>query len=370
MKYIKIKNKEYIYKYVVDGVTKYAVRKRIRGVKKIFFKSSLSSIEEAEKVVSSLLIGINPKRYRFYEVCDLFKKYLNDDSKSSVTTIYTKSLKVDSLKKYFDNVYYDILNYESYISWFKTLNKRNLIPSTKNAYISLFKELDEFALRQLKIKSNLSDCFEKVSSVPQFDDFHSVVKTEHFLTRDEVQKIIDNSDEYYSLLFSCMFFMALRIGELRGLKPKYFDFEKGIGYVVGNVQTKTGKGISYDIGHTKGKKVVSRKLPKHLVEDLKSFILKNKLKDDDFIFFGKKHNIPIGETTISRYLKNVCAKLNIQGAHTHSFRKAFCNYLSLCGLSDDEIARYVGHSNVSITRASYLSLNDMIIDKIMSKIDD
>lgn len=364
--YIKVKGKPYIYCYYVRGKKFYAVRKRVQGVKKPFFHGGIESLEEAERVVGELLLGSVQRRAKLYQVIDSFHKYLIDGSRGALTTNHSKILKLESFKNFFSDIWYDKLTYQSFRFYRDNLARLNVLPATKNKYISLFQEMDDFAVKKMKLRSCLADCFEPFPMPPR--DMRKSAEKDAFLNIGEVNRLFAVCDDYDRLFFRWTFYLALRSGEARSFKPCNILFEEGLARVKDNLQDRVGLGKSIEVGETKGKKIVYVPVPVFLLEEVKTHIEKNRIQPDEYIFFSPRDkHVAIGKNTVARRLANALerAGLGSRGATMHSLRKAFATYLAQSGMTDDEVARFIGHSSVSTTREYYIQLSKPTIQKAL-----
>ena len=161
------------------------------------------------------------------------------------------------------------------------------------------------------------------------------------------------------LLILTLFIFGLRISELRALKVN--SLKDGYLYVLAEATAKTGLGKTVIL--TTKSSTSNRRLlvPEEYLGLLNSHIKKYKLKKNDFIFFssvGDKINkkYPVGEETIRRHLRT-CEKIyKLDHIHPHMFRHSNVTILKSNGYDLSDIEKYVGHSDVNITKDYYYHL--------------
>ena len=149
-------------------------------------------------------------------------------------------------------------------------------------------------------------------------------------TKEEINSIIEASaeNEFYYTLFMVAKTTGRRLGEYYTLKVNDIDFEKKV--MMTNV--------------LKRRAVVKKEalLRDDIVVLLKRFILRSKLKDDDFVF----HEVGYRQiqNAIVAYAKKAGVKHKVS---FHNFRHYFVTELVKQGWHYDRIAKLTGHSTPS-----------------------
>lgn len=160
----------------------------------------------------------------------------------------------------------------------------------------------------------------------------TIDKEKVFWTPDEFKKFIDYiDDDCYHALFSFLYFMGCRRGELLALKWADLDFQKN--------QVRINKTVSFKVHPfqlTSPKTKNSLRnisMPKTLFEEM--MVYKNKISrlfgfNEDLFVFG--YDKPISPETLRQRLKRGIILANNNGEnlkeiHIHSFRHSHASYL-------------------------------------------
>ena len=189
-------------------------------------------------------------------------------------------------------------------------------------------------------------------------------------SKEEIDRIIDAAagDEFYYTLFMVAKTTGRRLGEYYGEpemktigrkplikngepqldkngKPKMVDIKERTGRYIGGVQVK-------DINFEKGVMMtqVLKKRRNHSGKEavltdevsrlLRQYVLRNKLKDDDYVF--RKVSYRQIQNAITSYAKKSNVNHNVS---FHNFRHYFVTELYKKGLTYDQIAKLTGHSS-------------------------
>ena len=153
-------------------------------------------------------------------------------------------------------------------------------------------------------------------------------------TKEEMDALLEKSsvNEFYYTLFMVAKTTGRRLGEIYDVKVKDFDSSKGI------LVTKVLK---------RRKKVEKEAIVTPEVSRLlKVYILKNKLKLEDYIFQKVSYR------QIQYMVKSFAKKANIKhNVSFHNFRHYLITELVRKGWSYDKIAKLTGHSSVGTISA-------------------
>ncbi|MEK6873934.1 MAG: site-specific tyrosine recombinase/integron integrase [Nanoarchaeota archaeon] len=172
------------------------------------------------------------------------------------------------------------------------------------------------------------------------------------LTKEEVRKILDACETKKSkLMLSLLYATGMRVSEITNLKVNHFQFEEKTGY----------------IKQAKGKKDRIFNIPNFLEEELKSYIVDNKKKDDDFVFSGL--NGKLTERNIQKIVQGVAKKIGIKKqVHPHTLRHSFATHLLEKGVDIRHIQVLLGHASISTTEL-YTHISGEELKKIPSPLD-
>ena len=154
-------------------------------------------------------------------------------------------------------------------------------------------------------------------------------------TREEMDSIISATvgDEFFFMLFRVARKTGRRLGEYYDVKVKDIDYDRGV------MMTKVLK---------RRQKIMKEAiLDDDLMNLIKSYVLRNKLKLEDYLF--RKVGYRQIQNKIVYYAKK--AEVNHKVSF-HNFRHYFVTELFKKGWTYDKIAKLTGHSSVG-TLATY-----------------
>ena len=166
------------------------------------------------------------------------------------------------------------------------------------------------------------------------------------LSEKQISQLLDYLPEKYSLLAEVLFWSAGRVTEVSNIKVKNINFKE--------------ETLILEKSTTKMKQSRIATLHTNTIHKLKNWIIKHKLKNDDYIFFSKSNNskIPVGKAhlgyhTIDEYFRKGFDWIGVKGASTHSFRRSMATNLMNSSFTLKEIMDITGHKNIS-TLQEYL----------------
>jgi integrase len=219
--------------------------------------------------------------------------------------------------------------------------KLTLIENTKlsnrsiNMYLITAKKVIRYAIQR-----GWATDFPKVKSLPEryFD------KEIEFLTKDEVQKILQHAKEREFFYINLVLFTGMRPQEVTALKWEHINLEKKYVDIYSNNTLKKGRRIP-----------INKRL-----ED----ILKQKHPDD--------LSLRVSPYTTSRHashrLKKLATLVDIKFT-PYTLRKTFGSWLVQNGIGLLEVAELMGHRNIETTRKHYVRLIDENLKSAISKLD-
>ena len=166
------------------------------------------------------------------------------------------------------------------------------------------------------------------------------------LSNKQLQQLNDYLPEKYSLLTEVMLWGAGRVTECASIKVRNINFKE--------------ETIVLEKSTTKMKESRVASIHTSTIHKLKNWIIKHKLKQDDYIFFSASNNSKCkkGERhlrfhTIEEYFQKGFSWIGIKGASTHSFRRTQATNLLNSGFTLKEIMDITGHKNIA-TLQEYL----------------
>jgi len=174
-------------------------------------------------------------------------------------------------------------------------------------------------------------------------------------SKEEIDRIIEcamiNSDDFAVMLFNVAKKTGRRLGEYYEVKVSDIDFERKI------MMTKVLK---------RRKKIEKEALlDNELVHLIKSYIVKNHLKLDDYLF--RKVSYRQIQNKVKFYARKAKIPHNVT---FHNFRHYFVTELFKKGLTYDKIAKLTGHSSVGTLAAYDHSVASDIVDEVRKDIEE
>ncbi|MCG2883161.1 MAG: tyrosine-type recombinase/integrase [Candidatus Nanopusillus sp.] len=220
------------------------------------------------------------------------------------------------------------------------INNGIIITDTKSINNSLDKNIILKFLAELKVKKKLDSnslrlYVRALSSFLKFLDNENLAKQikapkvdkrlPKFITYDELNKLIENADNYRDkLIIKFLFYTGVRVSELIKIKKNDIIFEEGFVKVYG----KGGK-----------ERIVP--IPKELLNELKDYI--NKINTENIF--------PLSSRQVERIIKNIAKKAGINKKVTpHVLRHSLATTLLSKGVDIRYIQEILGHSSLNITQ--------------------
>jgi len=175
-------------------------------------------------------------------------------------------------------------------------------------------------------------------------------KLPEVLTKEEVRKLIDGSDNLKSrLIISLLYSSGLRVSELVNLKKDDLNLQDKIGWV------RKGKG---------GKDRLFS-LSSNLAVELKEYL---EMKGDDKIYIFSKDK-PLTTRNIQKIIKGTRIRTGINKKVTpHTLRHSFATHLLEQGTDIRLIQSMLGHSSLNTTQL-YTHISSEQIKKVKNPLD-
>lgn len=270
------------------------------------------------------------------KMIDVFNKFLEHKKN------YIKISTLDSYKKAiknlndFNNVSVKDLNVSKVMS---IIENENINAKTKNAKLKYLKIVLRYCSDILEIPIN-----EKIFKIKSLT---TTKKEKNIITLNEYDRLKQNIPkkgyEGTTLILDLMFFGGLRIGEVLALQVKDFDFNDGSVRIKKTMYTNAR--IILDTPKTKSSNRTLT-LPKNLIDDIKNYIYKNNLNNNDLIFVTWSTNI------ISLF-KKALKKAKLKDMRLHDLRHSHASMLINSGVPIAAVSKRLGHSNAAITLSIY-----------------
>lgn len=171
----------------------------------------------------------------------------------------------------------------------------------------------------------------------------------HALTREEVGRILAITAPPHQLALELAAYAGLRAGEVRGLRWKDVELDRGV-LVVRRSRCR-GIEAAPKSGH-------ERVVPLHpkLIDALKTI----DVRPSNAYVTGPKPGEPWGEHALRHAFKSACKKLELAGFRFHDLRHAFVTELFRGGTPAPVVQRLAGHEHLTTTqRYAHAQLPDL-----------
>lgn len=181
-------------------------------------------------------------------------------------------------------------------------------------------------------------------------------KLPHYLTKDEVLKLVENCrGEKQRAIVETFYGSGIRLEELRMLK-------------LTDIESKNNR-IFVRCG--KGRKDRYTLLPKRLVETLRSYYRAQQQKPKNYLFEGQKPGEPLPGRSIQHSVAMAYqhAGLSQKGHKVHALRHSFATHLLDAGVDIHTIKELLGHSDIKTTMV-YLHLQSSKRNLLVSPLDE
>ena len=277
------------------------------------------------------------------------KKFgLFDEKKISFEEYSKEYLKFSKSNKAENSYKRDITSLKSLVSYFVNKALNRITPRLIEQY--KIKRLEEVAPRTVNIELRcLSHMFNKALEWGYISDSpYTGVKLltfqknpPRFLTKDEVQRLLDHSSNWLRPILIVMLNTGIREGERATMRFKDVDFEKKR-LLIHSSKTKSYRAIPMN------KKVEETLLwLKDNYISLNSYnTLKRKPHQREYIFCNEEGS-PV--LKIRKALANACKKAGLKGVTPHTMRHTFASHLVMSGVDLNTVQRLLGHSSISTT---------------------
>lgn len=264
---------------------------------------------------------------------ELLKKYeqkeLKKKSKNTVKA-YISDIKqfngfMVSKSKQFDGVANkDIEAYIDYLlSQKNETTKKLLKPKTVNRKLVSIRKFINYLNAEEAYQGNI---FVEIELLKVQDQYY----LDNLLSKDEYNRMIERTllenDRKTYVIFNTLYYTGARVSEILKIKAEHINNDN---------LTVCGKGTKY-------REII---LCENIVNILKEYITKNKIKPSEVLFKMTRQNV---HKKIKEYAGK--CRIKLTRAKAHNFRHLCAFRLIDGGASIEEVADLLGHSNINTTR--------------------
>lgn len=292
------------------------------------------------------ITSLKTKKYLLYN--HIVKKYGDELITDFVSEVYLKDI-VESIETYDFTIRYKNRIIKEISNFILYLSNNNLI------------NREEYKRTQLILK--------------QFYNNKPTMKNEiKIWTKNDCRKFLDsiNRKSMDYIIFSLWCQTGVRIGEIRGLQIKHFNFDLKTVRIEQQATEKTNAGHSVIVSPKSKSSIRTILLTDEIVEDLKKYINELNLKEEDFVFHGSNTNKPLGENTVRRLMIKYCKLSGVEYIKPHGIRHSNTTWLLSGNLSLEQVAlvsERLGHRDKSTTLNIYYHINKSSQKDIINLLD-
>ena len=344
-----------------DGKIKYRVRVNYTdsyGNNKQIERTAYGA-DEAKQLERELIHSVKEetptKKMTFGQLYEEYKKARKHETRQSTQDTLETRIKTHVLPT-FENVRLDRMNIPSLQNWKQKLNNSNLSVGMKKSIYKNFSSILNFAVKMEYLPKN------PLKSVGNFKDPLDIVEEMDFYVPEEFKKFITAAREYANtsdtllywsvyVFFCIAFYTGMRRGEILALN--WNDTQNGTINITKSFSVRYLK-----ITPPKNKSSIREiQIPDPLQAVLNEHYERCKnvpnFTDEYFVCGGIK---PVSDPTL-RYLNEYFAQqANVKRIRIHDFRHSHASLLANNGINIQEIAKRLGHADVSITLKTYSHL--------------
>lgn len=242
--------------------------------------------------------------------------------------------------------------------WIAELVEKGLAPATvKKAYQILHKTLQDAVEAGILIQSPCRGI-----SLPKVEETERPV-----LNALEVFRVADEIDSRYRVLVLLAAYSSMRWGELITLTPGRLDFAGRTVNVLENTVELSGKLYPPSPPKTRaGRRKIP--LPVSIIEELRQHIEARALSESDLLFQAPEGG-SLRKSFGPRFWTPATKKAGVYPFRFHDLRHTAISYWILCGASPKQIAKWAGHTSVSVVLDRYGHLFPEADEKPMAALE-
>lgn len=351
-----------------DGLQKYRVRinytdsfGKPHQIDRVVFGAETAKQLELQLTQKLNAKEIAPKM----TIGQLFTEYITAKRSEVRETSLDKSLRIlrKNVLPTFESVRIDNLNVPMVQKWKQELSEQGLAIVTRKNIYGEFRAMMNYAVKMEYIPKN------PVITAGNFKAPLEAKKEMLFYTPDEFKKYISAATNYaqeaedggsmyewnYYVFFNIAFFMGMRKGEIYALqwtdiKDGYISITKSIAQKLKGGDRITPPKNKPSIRTIQIPEPLRAVLSEHYERCKKAV---PKFSDDMYICGGER---PIRDTSLEKTNKKFADLAGVKRIRIHDFRHSHASLLANEGINIQEIARRLGHSNISMTWNTYSHL--------------
>lgn len=304
---------------------------------------------------------------------ELFEEYLKySENTVKLTTIATIKQKINKhVMSYFESKKINNISVNDIRIWQNEMNRKNYSIKYLTSIFNALTTVLNYGVKYHNLNVNVA------IKNGNFKDPNTLKKEMEVWSLDEFNRF-NNSiiikteiDLIYKVFYNFLYWTGSRRGEAKALT--WEDITNSF-YTITINKTCTSKikDIPYLITPPKTKSSIRTiSLPKTLILLLEE-LYKQEIKRDGF---SKKHFVfgfdkPLSDTTIETKKNKYCELANIKKIRIHDFRHSHASLLIYEGLNIVEVAKRLGHSDISMTLNTYSHLMPNSDDKLINTLDN
>lgn len=337
--------------------------KDINGNYKQYKSKKYSTKEEAtkEEAIFKLSEKNSKSSLTINDLCNDYINYITGRLKEQ--SVYKIKNRINlHIVPYFGNMQIKKLSKNEYINWQNQMNKTNYAPSYKNTLHGLLVSIIKHAIKYNNATIN----------VPQMvGGFkNNEVKEINFFSYDEFTKfigVVENIE--HKLLFSMLYYLGLRKGELQALT---WEDVLNDSLTVKKTAVEKVSDTRWVITSPKTKSSIRTiKIPKKLKELINQFYREKSRQRN----FNKKLYVfgdfqPMCNSTMLRHKNKYCELAGVKRIRIHDFRHSTASLLISKGMDIVKVSDYLGHSDKATTLNVYSHMFPDDKEKIAEMIDN
>ena len=175
---------------------------------------------------------------------------------------------------------------------------------------------------------------------------------------------------WYRHQFLIALHTGMRMGEINGLKPEDIDLDKKLIYV----RRTVARGKNYQVVvHDKPKtRAGERTIPinKAVLPVLEDALKRYRKNKDGLLFYDFKMKRPISTSIVNNAFCRICDKAGIPHRGQHGLRHTFATRSIEAGVPAPVLAKWLGHTDVSITLNTYTDVFNRMQNENMLKYEE